>query len=103
MDDYRLGKRVLEWGEGKTQTITFVVTQDCNLQCKYCYMISKNDKNIMTFDVAKRAIDFFLENPQGVYMPNAVILDFIGGEPLLEIDLIDKFEQYIDCKARRYI
>ena len=34
------------WRGDDSQQITFVVTQDCNLRCKYCYMTDKNDKNI---------------------------------------------------------
>ena len=27
---------------GNAQNITFCVTEDCNLRCKYCYMDGKN-------------------------------------------------------------
>lgn len=46
----------------------------------------------MTFDVAKRTIDYVFLEPR--LNSENVVLDFIGGEPLLEIDLIDKIVEY---------
>ena len=42
------------------KNITFQVTEDCCLNCTYCYQNNKS-KKIMTFDVAKKAIDDILE------------------------------------------
>ena len=78
----------------KTRTITFQITDDCNLCCSYCYQINKGHHK-MSFETAKKFIDKILYNDQSInnYVrpENAigVILEFIGGEPLLEIDLID--------------
>lgn len=85
------------WGNGVgTKSITFIVTKDCQLACKYCYLVGKNDKERMSWDIAKAAIDYILDNEND---PNftfeSVIWDFIGGEPFLEIDLIDKICDYI--------
>ena len=38
--------------------ITFIVTKDCQLACKYCYLVGKNNKERMSFEVAKKAIDY---------------------------------------------
>ena len=48
----------------------------------------------MSFDIAKDAIDYILSNKQ-LFSEKSVIFDFIGGEPFLEIDLIDKICDYI--------
>ena len=82
------------WRGDDSQQITFVVTQDCNLRCKYCYMTDKNDKNIMDFETAKRAIDYFVDNKEDLFSTEYIVLDFIGGEPLLEINLIDQIVDY---------
>lgn len=80
-------------------TITFQVTDRCNLQCTYCYQINKGN-NVMPFEVAKEFIDMLLKNDSSTqfYMDTrevgAVILDFIGGEPLLEVELIDQIIDY---------
>ena len=82
------------WQAGSVKDITFIVTKDCQLACKYCYLVGKNNKERMTWEVAKAAIDYILDHEND--MPEeSVIWDFIGGEPFLEIDLIDKICDYI--------
>ena len=78
----------------EARTITFIVTKDCQLACKYCYLVGKNTKERMSFDVAKAAIDYLLDNSDYI-KSESVVWDFIGGEPFLEIDLIDKISDYI--------
>lgn len=82
------------WKEGIAKSITFIVTKDCQLACKYCYLVGKNSNERMSFEVAKKAIDYILNNKE-LFLEESVIFDFIGGEPFLEIDLIDKVCDYI--------
>jgi radical SAM peptide maturase (CXXX-repeat target family)/CXXX repeat peptide maturase len=91
---YELGSGISTWMNGMAHDITFIVTQDCNLRCKYCYQVNKNSDNIMSFDTAKKAIDYFINNRE-TFAYKAVVWEFIGGEPFLEIDLIDKITDYI--------
>ena len=82
------------WQSGIAKSITFIVTKDCQLACKYCYLVGKNSKERMSWEVAKKAIDYILDHEND--MPEeSVIWDFIGGEPFLEIDLIDKICDYL--------
>ena len=91
-----LKENTKNWKDGIAKTITFIVTKDCQLSCKYCYLIGKNETERMPFDVAKKAIDYILENENSeLFNYNSVIFDFIGGEPFLEIELIDKICDYI--------
>lgn len=85
------------WQEGMAKSITFIVTKDCQLACKYCYLVGKNNKERMSFDVAKVAIDYILDQ-RDVFNENSVIFDFIGGEPFLEIELIDTICDYLKEK-----
>ena len=82
------------WQNGLTKNITFIVTKDCQLACKYCYLVGKNSKERMTWEVAKKAIDYILDH-ENDFREEGVVWDFIGGEPFLEIDLIDKICDYI--------
>ena len=66
-------------------SITFQVTENCCMACTYCYQHHKTP-NKMTWETAKTAIDKILLLPEDKY--TSLILEFIGGEPLLEIDLI---------------
>lgn len=93
----------LNWWKYRSNTpkvITFVVTQDCQLACKYCYLVGKNNNGRMSIDIAKKAVDYILDNPI-FFNEKSVSFDFIGGEPFLEIDLIDNLCDYI--KLQMYI
>ncbi len=87
-------EREKTWEHGRARDITFIVTKECQLACKYCYLVGKNSKERMSFDVAKRAIDYILSNRE-LFYEKSVIFDFIGGEPFLEIDLINEICDYI--------
>lgn len=51
----------------------------------------------MSWEVAKTAIDYILDN-DALFVEDSVVWDFIGGEPFLEIDLIDRICDYIKIK-----
>lgn len=76
------------------RTFTFIVTEACQLKCKYCYLVGKNNAHKMSFDIARKAIDYIFSES---YLQNVdrVVFDFIGGEPLLEIKLISDIMAYI--------
>lgn len=87
-----------------SKVVTFQVTDACNLACTYCYQINKGTR-VMSFEVAKKFIDLLLSGEKGfsdyigVNNTPGLILDFIGGEPLLEVELIDKIIDYFRAKA----
>jgi uncharacterized protein len=70
--------------------LTLLVTEDCNLRCRYCFEENKRPTK-MTFEVAKTIIDKYLMREEG---PEGVSIDFCGGEPLLEFELIKKVFEY---------
>ena len=89
-----------QWRSGTSKNITFIVTKDCQLACKYCYLVGKNSKERMSWEVAKQAVDYILCH-ESDFKEESVIWDFIGGEPFLEIDLIDRICDYI--KKEMYV
>ena len=93
-------KSLEEWQGGIAKSITFIVTKDCQLACKYCYLVGKNAKERMSWDVAKKAIDYILSH-EDEFKEESVVWDFIGGEPFLEIDLIDKICDYLKMEMFR--
>lgn len=88
--NHRLGQLVLQ------------VTQQCNLRCEYCiYSGIYNDhrqhqSSFMTYDIAKKAIDFYLQRIDEVV---DVRVGFYGGEPLLQLELIKKCVEYIESRV----
>jgi radical SAM peptide maturase (CXXX-repeat target family) len=85
------------------KTVTFQVTDSCNLQCTYCYQINKG-KRVMSFETAKNFFDMLVADSYNkdkyTYLGTTpgIVVEFIGGEPLLEIDLIDQICDYIRYK-----
>ena len=93
-------RKASTWQSGKAKNITFIVTKDCQLACKYCYLVGKNAKERMTWEVAKAAIDYILEREEE-FPEESVIFDFIGGEPFIEIELIDRICDYLKTEMFR--
>ena len=80
----------------KFQEITFQITENCCMACSYCYQHHKTD-NKMTFETAKIIIDKLLNNKLDFCTSDkffAINIDFIGGEPLMEIKLIEQIIEY---------
>jgi uncharacterized protein len=88
------------WQSGIAKSITFIVTKDCQLACKYCYLVGKNINERMSFGTAKKAIDYILSR-EDEFKEESVTWEFIGGEPFLEIDLIDKICDYLKTEMYR--
>lgn len=75
---------------------TFQTSESCSLNCTYCYQLNKTNMR-MDFDTAKKFIDELLADHYGYinrYNSPAIIIEFIGGEPLLEINLTRKIYEY---------
>lgn len=93
---YRLGKNIPQWSES-AQVISFIVTEDCNLRCKYCYITHKASNKVMNFETAKCFIDYIFTSK--IHKQKSVAVEFIGGEPCLEMELIDQICDYFKLKA----
>lgn len=95
----RLYPEILTSKTDKILDVTFQVTDACNLRCSYCYQLSKNNHAI-TFDQAKKYVNYLLNlKEKNEYLdPNEIkgfVFNFIGGEPFLQIDLIEQVTDYI--------
>lgn len=85
--------RLFAWKYPNKKAIeaTVQVTEGCTLACTYCYQHDKSPKK-MSLEVGKKYIDTIFKDLKDTHY--AVILDFIGGEPLLEPELISKICDY---------
>lgn len=88
-----------------TRSVTFQVTDACNLACTYCYQTNKGTR-VMSFETAKMFVDLLLSGDKGFHdyvnpeVSEGIVIEFIGGEPFLQIELID---QIVDYLRRRMI
>lgn len=79
---------------------SFLMTEDCNLRCKYCFEKHRQDK-IMSKEVIKKGLDFLCQNSlaEGSKRFHAMIF---GGEPLLCPDELEYLLEYGYSLADKY-
>lgn len=70
---------------------SILVTEDCNLACTYCF--EHHNKKYMDYSTAKTALEFLAFNAIKDKQDNFHAMIF-GGEPLLNIDIIEQIFQY---------
>jgi uncharacterized protein len=78
------------------------IAHDCNLRCKYCFASTGDfgkGRKLMTFETGKKAIDFMLE--KSLDRKN-LELDFFGGEPLMNFDVVKQIVEYARSKEAEY-
>lgn len=76
------------------------VSHDCNLRCKYCFAGTGSfcgERSLMSEEVGKKAIDFVIEKSGG---RKNIEIDFFGGEPLMNFDVVKKLTYYAEEQGR---
>ena len=77
------------------------ICHDCNLRCRYCFADEgayHAEREFMSLDTAKAAIDFLLKNSG---QRKVLEVDFFGGEPLMCLDTIKKVVAYAKEEAAK--
>ncbi len=77
------------------------VCHDCNLSCQYCFAGKgkyKGRAEYMSFDVARRAVDFLINNSGN---RKILEMDFFGGEPLMNLDVVKKTVEYAKAEGKK--
>jgi len=77
-------KKIEGYGLAPIVSMYYILTEDCNMACKYCYL-NKNPHR-MTFQVALDATKWLIEQCEKV--GRAPHTNFFGGEPMLMWDEI---------------
>lgn len=88
-----MGEMEPAWRMGEVVTVTLCVTEACNLACTYCYMLHKNNQKEMSLETGKKIIDYILSDEMPI-SDNSIVLEFIGGEPTIRMDLISEICDY---------
>ncbi|MCK4260636.1 MAG: SPASM domain-containing protein [Halanaerobiales bacterium] len=88
--DYTFNKQRFS---SKSLSIIYLPTLDCNLDCDYCFQ--KTYRNKKREEVTSEAIgSWILSNVTNNI--ERIVINFYGGEPLLEIDKILNLKKYIN-------
>ncbi len=79
----------------KLSNLTFIVTDDCNFRCTYCFQ--HKEKRYMDHALIEKAAEFFYPHfdPKGT-----VQIGFYGGEPLLAFPQIQRAHQLLTEKNK---
>ena len=82
--------------------ITINVTEDCNLRCSYCYETCKTKRSVSLSDCKKfinRILDEdFPKTSLTGLLNSSVVFDFIGGDALMRVDLLEEIFRFITTK-----
>lgn len=98
-DDAETEKRAAALSPGTLKSLCLHIAHDCNLRCRYCFASTgdyKGKRAVMSQEVALKAIDFLLAQSPEV---KNYILDFFGGEPLLNFAVVREAVLYAERKA----
>lgn len=78
------------------------IAHDCNLRCKYCFASTGDfgeGRKLMPLETGKKAIDFLLKMSAN---RENLELDFFGGEPLMNFDVVKQIVEYARSKEKEY-
>ncbi|MBO6137998.1 MAG: thioether cross-link-forming SCIFF peptide maturase [Lachnospiraceae bacterium] len=76
------------------------IAHDCNLRCKYCFAEEgeyHGRRGMMSFEVGKAALNYLMDH-SGSRVNLEV--DFFGGEPLMNYDVVKKLVEYGRSKEK---
>lgn len=87
-------KSVYKKCSSKIKGMTLMVSQRCNLRCRYCYGDEGEYKNQgeMELEIAIKALKMLLKETD----EKDIFICFFGGEPLMNYELIRDFVSYLE-------
>lgn len=97
-----LAGRLKEKNNGIIKALCLHVAHTCNLNCSYCFASQgkyHGDRAVMSFEVAKRAMDFLVEHSG---KRRNLEVDFFGGEPLMNFDVVKQVVAYARSIEKKY-
>lgn len=86
-------------GNNLIKALCLHVAHDCNLKCEYCFAAQgdfEGERLLMPLEIGKQAIDFLIENSGS---RKNLEIDFFGGEPLMNLDVVKALVEYGDEQA----
>jgi uncharacterized protein len=80
--------------EPSLKALCLHISHDCNLRCRYCFAGTGpfgGKREHMSFEVGRAALDLLLQNSG---QRRQLEVDFFGGEPLLNWDVVQQLVEY---------
>ena len=78
------------------------IAHDCNLACRYCFAEEgeyHGRRAFMSYEVGQKALDFLIANSGN---RRNLEVDFFGGEPLMNWDVVKRLVEYGRSKEEEY-
>lgn len=88
--------------ESVVKALCLNVAHDCNLRCTYCFASTgdfQGGRELMPLEVAKAAVDFLIRASKH---RRQLEIDFFGGEPLLNWDVVRETVLYAKQEAEKH-
>ncbi|MFA7467978.1 MAG: thioether cross-link-forming SCIFF peptide maturase [Desulfotomaculaceae bacterium] len=85
--------------DGAVKALCLHLAHDCNLRCRYCFASQGDfggDRGLMSKEVGRAAIDFLMHASGS---RQHVEVDFFGGEPLLNVPVMEDLVEYGRARA----
>jgi uncharacterized protein len=101
-EDTYMDKVINDVREKHTKALCLNIAHDCNIRCGYCFASTGDyhgGRKLMPFSVASKAIDFLLETSGD---RKRLEVDFFGGEPLMNFDVVKETVQYAREREKEY-
>ncbi len=101
-DEFEPLAQQVEQGENVIKAMCLHVAHTCNLNCSYCFASQgkyHGERELMSLDVGKRAIDFLIENSGS---RRNLELDFFGGEPLMNWEVVKQIVAYAREREKQH-
>ena len=99
-DDYE--KYALTSVAAPIKSMCLHVSHDCNLRCEYCFASTGDfgaGRKLMDLETGKKAIDFLMKMSANRQL---LELDFFGGEPLMNFDVVKQIVSYAREKEKEF-
>lgn len=95
---------IIDFKKRKTvvKALCIHIAHDCNLACRYCFAGEgeyKGDRALMPLDIAKKSLDFLVAHSGN---RRNLEVDFFGGEPLMNWDVVKKTVEYGRSLEKQY-
>ena len=101
-DESHIEMAMLEKREAVVKAICLHVAHDCNMSCRYCFADQgafDGARKLMSLETGQKALDYLLQNSG---TRHNLEVDFFGGEPLMNFEVVKQLVAYGRQKEKDY-